>query len=119
MGHAWYKFYAYVEPESLADGWDRDAVVAAVQAEGVPCLQGSCSEVYLEKAFDGTDYRPVQRLPIAHELGETSVMFLVDHTLSEADMHTVADAVVDVMGRATGLEGAAQAGDISHNRSAG
>ena len=119
VGHAWYKFYAYVEPESLADGWDRDAVVAAVQAEGVPCLHGGCSEVYLEKAFDGTDYRPAQRLPIARELGETSVMFLVDHTLSEADMHTVADAVVDVMGRATGLEGAAQAGDISHNRSAG
>ena len=119
VGHAWYKFYAYVEPESLADGWDRDAVVAAVQAGGAPCLQGGCSEVYLEKAFDGTDYRPAQRLPIARELGETSVMFLVDHTLSEADMHTVADAVVDVMGRATGLEGAAQAGDISHNRSAG
>ena len=119
VGHAWYKFYAYVEPESLADGWDRDAVVAAVQAGGAPCLQGGCSEVYLEKAFDGTDYRPAQRLPIARELGETSVMFLVDHTLSEADMHTVADAVVDVMGRATGVEGASQAGDISHNCSGG
>ncbi len=119
VGHAWYKFYAYVDPACLADGWDRDAVVEAIQARGVPCLHGSCSEVYLEQAFDGTDYRPAQRLPIARELGETSVMFLVDHTLSETDMHAVADAVVDVMGRATGVEGASQAGDISHNRSAG
>ncbi len=119
VGHAWYKFYAYVEPESLVDGWDRDAVVAAIQARGVPCLQGSCSEVYLEKAFDGTDYRPERRLPVARELGETSVMFLVDHTLSEPDMHAVADAVVDVMGRATGVEGVAQAGVVSQDRSAG
>ncbi|MFO7807792.1 DegT/DnrJ/EryC1/StrS family aminotransferase [Thioalkalivibrio sp.] len=119
VGHACYKFYAFVEPEHLGDGWDRDAVVAAIQGRGVPCLQGSCSEVYLEKAFDGTDYRPAQRLPIARELGETSVMFLVDHTLSKADMHAVADAVVDVMGRATGVEGASQAEDISPNRSPG
>ena len=102
VGHACYKFYAFVKPCHLGDGWDRDAVVAAIQASGVPCLQGGCSEVYLEKAFDGTDYRPPQRLPIARELGETSVMFLVDHTLSEADMHTVADAVERVMRTAAG-----------------
>lgn len=97
VGHAWYKFYAFVEPGRLAAGWDRDAVVAAVQAEGVPCLHGGCSEVYLEKAFEGTGYRPPERLPVARELGETSLMFLVDHTLSATDMHAVADAVEGVM----------------------
>ena len=98
VGHAWYKFYAFVRPEALRDGWDRDRIVAAVQAEGVPCLHGGCSEIYREKAFDGTGWRPPERLPVARELGETSLMFLVDHTLSAADMHAVADAVERVMG---------------------
>ncbi|MFN4262990.1 MAG: DegT/DnrJ/EryC1/StrS family aminotransferase [Thioalkalivibrionaceae bacterium] len=95
--HAFYKFYAYVEPEALAEGWDRDAVVAAIQAKGVPCLHGGCSEVYREKAFDATDFRPASRLPVARKLGDTSVMLLVDHTLSESDMRAVAQAVEQVM----------------------
>lgn len=99
--HAYYKLYAYVRPERLRAGWTRDAVVAAIQEQGAACLHGGCSEVYLEKAFDGTGYRPRERLPVARELGETSLMFPVDHTLDEADMHRVADAVEAVMARAT------------------
>ncbi|MBS4010706.1 MAG: DegT/DnrJ/EryC1/StrS aminotransferase family protein, partial [Roseovarius sp.] len=56
--HAQYKFYAYVQPEKLAPGWSRDRIIEAINAAGVPCFQGSCSEVYLEKAFDGTGWRP-------------------------------------------------------------
>ena len=56
--HAHYKCYAYVRPEQLAAGWNRDRIVAAINALGVPCYQGSCSEVYMEKAFDGTGWRP-------------------------------------------------------------
>nr|WP_051076746.1 DegT/DnrJ/EryC1/StrS aminotransferase family protein [Thioalkalivibrio sp. ALgr3] len=97
MGHAWYKFYAFVRPEMLRDGWDRDRIVEAVQTHRVPCLHGGCSEIYLEKAFDGTGFRPPERLPVARELGETSLMFPVDHTLSATDMHAVADAVERVM----------------------
>lgn len=63
--------------------------------KGVPCFSGSCSEIYLEKAFDGL--RPLERLPIAHELGETSLMFLVHPTLSDNDMHIIAQAVSEVM----------------------
>ena len=39
---------------------------------GVPCFSGSCSEVYLEKAFDNTGWKPKERLSIAKELGDTS-----------------------------------------------
>ena len=85
--HANYKFYAYVRPDRLADGWDLDRVVAEVAARGVPCYQGSCSEVYLEKSFEGTGIGPSERLPVARELGETSVMLLVHPTLSEAAVH--------------------------------
>lgn len=100
VGHAWYKFYAYVRPEALQPGWDRDAVVEAVQAHGVPCLHGGCSEIYLEKAFERTGYRPTARLPVARRLGETSLMFPVDHTLGPEDMQAVGDAVAAVVRQA-------------------
>lgn len=95
--HAWYKFYAFVDPAWLHTGWSRDAIVEAVQKRGVTCLHGGCSEVYLEKAFEGTGYRPAHRLPVARVLGETSLMFLVDHTLSTDDMYRVGEAVAAVM----------------------
>ena len=80
--HAHYKFYAYVRPENLGEGWSRDRIVDEINAGGVPCFQGSCSEVYLEKAFDDTSARPSQRLPVARLLGETSLMWLVHPTLT-------------------------------------
>lgn len=98
--HAQYKYYAYVRPENLADGWSRDRVVAEINALGVPCFQGSCSEVYLENSFDGTGWRPEPRLPIARELGETSLMFLVHPTLTEAEMYQSAKAIDTVLAKA-------------------
>lgn len=86
LKHAYYKFYAYVQPQNLAAGWTRDRIIDAITSEGVPCYQGSCSEVYLEKAFDGTGWRPHNRLPIARELGETSLMWLVHPTLTQSEM---------------------------------
>ncbi len=84
--HAQYKFYAYIRPENLAPGWNRDRIIEVINAEGVPCYQGSCSEVYLEKAFDATGWRPGNRLPVAQQLGETSIMLLVHPTLTQFDM---------------------------------
>lgn len=95
--HANYKFYIYVNTEQLQDGWTRDRVRDAINAEGVPCNQGSCSEVYLEKAFDGTGWRPEKRLPNAQQLGETSLMFLVHPTLTDADIQKTCNAIEHVM----------------------
>lgn len=95
--HAYYKFYAYVRPENLAPGWTRDRIVGAINAEGVPCYQGSCSEVYLEKAFDGTPWRPSERLPVAKALGETSLMFLVHPTLTQVEIGKTVAAIQKVM----------------------
>jgi dTDP-4-amino-4,6-dideoxygalactose transaminase len=99
--HAQYKFYAYVRPERLAAGWTRDRIIEAINAQGVPCYQGSCSEVYLEKAFDGTGWRPVERLPVARQLGETSLMWLVHPTLTEGDMDAAVHAIQAVLSQAT------------------
>ena len=98
--HAQYKCYVYVRPECLATGWSRDRIVAEINALGVPCYQGSCSEVYLEKAFDNTGWRPGTRLPVAQGLGETSVMFLVHPTLSAVEMDQTCAAIRQVMQRA-------------------
>lgn len=84
--HAHYKCYVYVKTSELAGGWTRDRIVEAINAQGVPCFQGSCSEVYLEKAFDDTGWRPARRLSVARELGETSVMFLVHPTLTGVEI---------------------------------
>lgn len=75
--HAFYKFYAFVRTEAMIRTSTRDDLIADMNKQGLFCMQGSCSEVYLEKAFDNTGFAPAQRLPVAKELGETSLMFLV------------------------------------------
>ncbi len=98
--HAYYKFYTFVRPERLAAGWNRDRVIAEIRARGVPCYSGSCSEIYLERAFPPA-WRPAARYPVARELGETSLMFLVHPTLGDADIGATCDAVQAVLNAAT------------------
>jgi dTDP-4-amino-4,6-dideoxygalactose transaminase len=71
--------------------------MTALMAEGIPCGSGSCSEIYLEKAFDQGSLRPRERLPVAKQLGETSLMFMVHPTLSVDDMEDVVRAMDKVM----------------------
>jgi dTDP-4-amino-4,6-dideoxygalactose transaminase len=80
----------------LRPGWNRDRIVEAINAEGVPCFTGSCSEIYLEQAFP-TAWRPKHPLPVARELGETSLMFLVHPTLTEEAIHATCTTVEKVM----------------------
>ena len=98
--HAQYKFYAYVRPGRLAPGWTRDRIIDEIHGAGVPCYQGSCSEVYLEKAFDGSGFRPSARLPVARELGETSLMWLVHPTLTEHEIARSAEVSAAVLRQA-------------------
>lgn len=95
--HAAYKCYVQVNTDALPTGWSRDRIMAEINALGVPCFSGSCSEVYLEKAFDHTPWRPETRLEYAKQLGETSLMFLVHPTLSEHTMQKTCVAIQKVM----------------------
>ena len=95
--HSYYKYYVFVRPEQLKSGWNRDRIMNSIVARGVPCFSGSCSEIYLEKAFTDSPFPQKDRLPIAQKLGETSLMFLVHPTLSEKDMLTVADTAAEVL----------------------
>lgn len=91
--HAQYKCYVQVNINALPSGWSRDRIMQFINAEGVPCYSGSCSEVYLEHAFDNTNWRPKERLKNAQQLGETSLMFLVHPTLSEDSIKKTVDAI--------------------------
>ncbi len=97
--HAAYKCYVQVNVDALPEGWSRDRIMAEISELNVPCFSGSCSEVYLEKAFDGTNWRPEKSLENAKSLGETSLMFLVHPTLSEDSIQKTVNAVQQVIAR--------------------
>jgi dTDP-4-amino-4,6-dideoxygalactose transaminase len=101
VDHAYYKYYAFLRPDHLRPGWSRDRIVAEVTAKGVPCFSGSCPEIYDEKAFTRAGLQPPSRLPVARELGATSLMLLVDHTLDEGAIRRTAAALRQVLAAAT------------------
>ena len=92
--HAYYKLYVFVEPERLRSDWHRDRILRELTEQKVRCYTGSCPEIYMEAAFQSLPAAvPPSRLPIAKELGETSLMFLVDPTITD----TVIDFEVDML----------------------
>ena len=100
--HAAYKCYVFVKPDQLPEGWNRDVVLAALLEQEIPAFSGSCSEVYLEKAFDNTGFRPQERLPVAKVLGESSLMFLVHPTLDAESIERTIEAIRSVDRRVCG-----------------
>ena len=99
--HSYYKYYVFVRPDKLKPGWDRDRIMNTITAQNVPCFSGSCSEIYQEKAFTDSPFSCAERLPVANELGKTSLMFLVHPTLSEKDMENMADAAEKILEQAS------------------
>ena len=97
--HGYYKCYVFVEPIKLPFGWSRDRILSELNDLDIPCYQGSCSEVYLERAFDETVWRPKQSLKIAKILGDTSLMFLIHPTLSLDEIKIVCDGIYSVLSR--------------------
>lgn len=99
--HSYYKYYAFVRPDLLKPGWDRDHILSAINKQGIPCFTGICPEIYQEKAFTESTFSVKTRLPVAQTLGETSLMFLVHPTCEEQDMQDVCRVVEQVMQEAT------------------
>ena len=99
--HSYYKHYVFVRPERLRPGWDRERIVAAIKAAGVPCATGVSSEIYRERAFVDAGLGPAQRHPNAINLGETSLMFMVHPTLGDFEMEKTCRVVSTVMTEAS------------------
>lgn len=97
VGHAYYRFYAFVQPELLAEGWSRDRIMVTLNEQGVACTVGSCSEIYREKAFTDRGWAPAERLPVARELGDTGLMFLLDHNMPTETVARTVATVQDVV----------------------
>jgi len=99
--HAAYKCYVFIETDQLKNDWSRNRIIKEINTSGVPCYSGSCSEIYLEKAFDNTEFKPKERLPNAKELGETSLMFLVHPSLTKDEIWLTCNAISSIMELAT------------------
>ena len=104
LQHAYYRAYAFVRPQRLKADWSRDRIIREINQLGVPCYSGSCPEVYLERAFDHSGFRPSRRLPVAQELGETSLMFLTHPTLTADEISRTCQAITQVMQRASDVQ---------------
>jgi hypothetical protein len=98
--HSYYRHYAYVRKEQLKSGWTRDRILSALVDQGIPALSGGCSEIYLEKAFPDS-MRPAERLPVARELGETTIMLPIFPTLSESEIEEICIGIQRVMEQAS------------------
>jgi dTDP-4-amino-4,6-dideoxygalactose transaminase len=99
--HAFYRLYAFVDPDLLADGWNRDRIMSEINTRGIPCFSGSCPEIYNEKAFEAAGLRPSTPLPVAQSLGPRSLAFLVHPTLTDDDLDRTCAAIDEVMSIAT------------------
>ena len=42
LTHAYYKFYAFIRPEKLIKGWNRNRIINEINDKGFPAFQGSC-----------------------------------------------------------------------------
>ena len=100
--HAAYKCYVFVDSAALLSNWNRDRIMVEINDRGVPCYSGSCSEIYREKAFSERGLGPANRLPIARQLGETSLMFLVHPTLTQDYIDQTCMVLTDVLAEAVG-----------------
>ncbi len=101
VGHAYYKYYAFLRPDALRHGWSRDRVLARLVAAGIPAGSGICPEIYRERAFADSPSRPPVALPTCRTLGETSMMFPVDPTLDAAEVEAMGAATADIIAEAT------------------
>lgn len=97
-----YKHNIYVVNDGLAEGWSRDRIQDELFELGVPCFSGGCSEIYLEKAFDGRSFKPKERLPNAKMLGEDTLSMLVHPTITDEQMDWVCEHLAKVLSAASG-----------------
>jgi dTDP-4-amino-4,6-dideoxygalactose transaminase len=116
LRHAYYRLYAFVEPEALREGWSRDRILRELAARGAPAMSGSCGEIYRETAFAQAGFAPPRRLPAARALAETSIAFHVDPTLEPAALQTVSDALGEVMAAAARTPAPTAAADAPAGR---
>jgi dTDP-4-amino-4,6-dideoxygalactose transaminase len=92
--HAFYKLYFYIEGGSDEEAAEkRAAILERSAAAGLRVFSGSCSEMYLEEAFAAL---PRPDCPVAHSLGERSLMVEVHPTLRQDLLQLRAEQLAEI-----------------------
>jgi dTDP-4-amino-4,6-dideoxygalactose transaminase len=99
--HAYYKYYVFVQPEKLKPDWNRQRLMQVLGEAGMPVFSGSCAEMYLEQSFQQAGLAPQARFPVARKLGDTSLMFLVHPTITEAEMAAMNRCIGEIFAAAS------------------
>jgi len=95
LRHGFYKLYFYLSESGPKVAQARNHIVGTAQEQGLRVFSGSCSEIYCEGAFEGMPHAPC---PIAHELGETSLMVEVHPTLEPDLLKQRAEQLARIIG---------------------
>lgn len=101
VSHAYYRYYAFINPEVLLPNWSQIRILESINEQGVPCFVGSCGEIYKEGAFQENHIFPNKNHKNAQYLFETSLAFLVHPGISRAALKHTVRVVKSVMKRAT------------------
>lgn len=99
--HAYYRYYLFVNLDTLKKGWDRDRIMAAINEQGIWCQVGICPEIYLEEAFVKAGFAPKERFENAQALGETGLALLLDPIYTESEIKEAAAIVASVLQQAS------------------
>lgn len=95
--HAYYKYYVFLDFSQLKEGTTRTQILELMKKNKIPCSTGTCSEIYREKSFINAGLSPKCRLPVAAELGETSLALPVHPTLEDIHMEHIASSVNEII----------------------
>ena len=106
--HSYYKYYVFLNPDELKESWDRAAILEALNKNGISCNTGICPEIYMEKVFENCTHRlhgsrsdlKIPYLPVAKQLGETSMMFMVHPTLKLESINYLIEQMKVIMEKA-------------------
>ncbi len=94
--HAFYRYYIFIEPSKIKKGWSRGKIISEINSYNVPCFEGACPEIYLEKAFYLKKIKPNKKLLNAKKLGKTSIAFLVNHNIKKNEINYLCKVVEKV-----------------------
>lgn len=81
--HSYYKYYLVLSPDRVNSDVTRDQIMLELNKAGVPCVVGSCSEIYKESCFIKHDLQPNKPLSNAAYLSDNTLVFPIHHNLSD------------------------------------
>ena len=92
--HAFYRYTITINFDQLKSKINRNNLIKKIISKNIYCNVGGCPEIYLEKTFN--KFVKKNRLPIAKDLNDKTISFLVDHTISEKNMINISKKLKNI-----------------------